>query len=58
MFWVLTSKKIIIYFLQFVSISQHEYVIAIQLLGLSKDRLINNNVLLQDIGLHINLQHP
>jgi hypothetical protein len=37
---------------------QHQYVITVQLLGLLGDGLINDNVLLQEISLHINFYHP
>jgi hypothetical protein len=38
-------------------ISQHKSVIVVQLLGLLKDKLIGNGVLLQEINPHLNLHH-
>ncbi len=62
---ILLNNDVIISFIQIVPItvvtdhiSQHECVMVVQLLGISGDKLINNGVLLQEIGPHLNLHHP
>jgi hypothetical protein len=56
--FIISILKIILITIGIDHISQHEYVNVVQLLGLLGDKLIDNGVLLQEIGPHLNLHHP